>query len=304
MASVLGGLDAVTAVLVLANAAGYLSALGAAGTALFLALYRGLGRASRRTIRALALGLGGAGIVFVALSVPPRAAYLAGGDWTAALDPFLLRLVLDGPVGTAALARAAGLLVLCLAVWRASPPAAALGALAVAVSHALYGHALGEPRFVLGALVSAHTLAAAFWIGALIAFPVILRRENAPAAGEVAARFGAHAVWVVGALVASGAALFVLLAGASLAVLETPYGRFMALKLGLVLGLMALAALNKLRLSPALRAGTAGAADRLRLSVLWEGALVVLIALTTAALTTLTSPQAEPVAGLFERTMQ
>ncbi|MEL6425322.1 MAG: hypothetical protein AAFQ33_07700, partial [Pseudomonadota bacterium] len=48
----------------------------------------------------------------------------------------------------------------------------------------------------------------------------------------------------------------------------------------------------KLRLTPALLAGDISAPDRLRRSIRAEAALVVAVLLTTATLTTVTSPQA------------
>jgi putative copper resistance protein D len=63
-----------------------------------------------------------------------------------------------------------------------------------------------------------------------------------------------------------------------------------AVKLVLFAGVMALAAVNKLTLTPALLAGTPGADTRLRRSIGVEWGLVVAILVTTAALTTLSAP--------------
>jgi putative copper resistance protein D len=69
--------------------------------------------------------------------------------------------------------------------------------------------------------------------------------------------------------------------------LTTPYGQLLSAKLVLVLALLGLGALNKFRLVPALEAAGAG---KLSKSIAGERALVVLILVLTACMTTLTGP--------------
>jgi len=95
---------------------------------------------------------------------------------------------------------------------------------------------------------------------------------------------------VVAALAAAGIALLVLIAGSPLAALETGWGRLLALKLLAVAGLLGLAALNKLRLTPALAAGRSGAAEALRGSIAAEAALALAVLVLTAAMTVLGGP--------------
>jgi copper transport protein len=76
------------------------------------------------------------------------------------------------------------------------------------------------------------------------------------------------------------------------ALVTTDYGRLLLLKLGLVAGLLGLAALNRFRLTPALVRGDTGAAGRLGSSILAETGLVVAILLATAALGTTPPPRA------------
>ncbi|NDV63626.1 CopD family protein, partial [Puniceicoccales bacterium CK1056] len=83
-----------------------------------------------------------------------------------------------------------------------------------------------------------------------------------------------------------------LLTGNVLNALFTPYGQFFAIKLGVFLAIMAFAAWNKLRLTPALLRQESGAGSRLRRSIRMEAALVSLILLTTATLTTVSAPEA------------
>ena len=93
------------------------------------------------------------------------------------------------------------------------------------------------------------------------------------------------------ALVAAGAALLVLLTGDPIAALATPYGQLLAVKLCLFAPLLGLAALNKLRLTPALLAGDARARLDLRRSIRTEVMVVLAILVTTATLTTVASPE-------------
>jgi putative copper resistance protein D len=73
---------------------------------------------------------------------------------------------------------------------------------------------------------------------------------------------------------------------------SSPYGAAMCLKLAFVAALLSLAAINKLKLTPRLKAGDLAAAPSLRRTIHAEMALAALILLTTAAITTLIGPPA------------
>ena len=167
--------------------------------------------------------------------------------------------------------------------------AAGLGAALVCASFALRGHTLEEPRLVLGALVTFHLLGLAFWVGVFAPLHRQAGRDT-KAAGALAAEFSAWAIRIVPALFAAGVALFVILTADPLAALGTPYGQLLAVKLLLFTPLLGLAAYNKLRLTPALMAGAAGAGARLRRSIRLEALAVLAILATTATLTTVAAP--------------
>ena len=155
------------------------------------------------------------------------------------------------------------------------------------MSYTRVGHSLDGPRWALGSLLALHLLAVAYWVGAL--WP--LRRAAAsPSAAGLMHRFGVVATGVVGLLVAVGASFAWLMTGDLGALLGTAYGWTLLGKLALVAGLLGLAAHNKLRLTPALAQGDPAAAAALRRSIGWEIALVALILLATATLTTVTTP--------------
>ena len=81
-----------------------------------------------------------------------------------------------------------------------------------------------------------------------------------------------------------------LMTGSVAALLTTAYGWTLLAKLGVVTGLMALAALNKWRFVPALTTGAPTAASHLRRSIQIEAIAVVIILLATATLTSITTP--------------
>jgi putative copper export protein len=98
-----------------AKALAYGSSLVAAGSALFLLALKPdpvIASATRRF--GFWAALFGALATFLFLSV--QAGYLLDDGLAGLVDPFMLGLVLDGPLGTAALARIAGLALVALAL--------------------------------------------------------------------------------------------------------------------------------------------------------------------------------------------
>lgn len=285
-------MDGATLATVAVKAFAYLASLMSAGSALALASLSTLDGDTRRMVRRL--GLAGAVLAGVASAalVPLGAAYLAGGTWAGATDPTLTGMVLEGPSGNSLAVHLAGLALVAGFFIAAKAPrfVAFAGAAIVCASFAFRGHALSEPRVLLAALVTAHLLGLAFWIGALAPLHRMAGRADPVRAGAAADEFGRRALWVVLSLAIAGGVLLVLLTGNPLAALASPYGRLFAVKLALFALLLGLAAVNKLRLTPALLAGDAGAAARLRRSIGLEFAAVSAILVTTAVLTTIASP--------------
>ena len=286
------GMDGATLATVAVKAVAYLATLTSAGSALVLASLSAPDDDTRRMVRRL--GLAGAvlaGAASVAL-IPLGAAYLAGGSWSGAMDATLTGMVLEGPAGTSLAVHLAGLAVISGFFIAATAPrfVAFAGAAVVCASFAFRGHVLTEPRVLLAVLVTAHLLGLAFWIGALAPLHRMAGRADPVCAGAAADEFGRRARWVVLALAMAGGVVLVLLAGNPLDALASPYGRLFTVKLALFALLLGLAAVNRLRLTPALLAGDAGAAARLRRSIGLEFAAVSAILVTTATLTTIASP--------------
>ena len=286
-------MDLPTLVSIVVKALAYLASLGAAGSALFLVLFADLDAGTKRAVRRLGLAAVGLAALFAPAMIPMGAIFLSGGSWSGALDPLLTRMVAQSPVGVSLAILVVGLVLLSVFLFgrTRAKPVAALGATVVCASFAFRGHVLAEPRLLLGALLTVHLLGLAFWIGAFGPLYRLARHGGATSAGAAAEAFGRKAVWVVGTLAIAGAGLLVLLTGNPLEALARPYGRFFAVKLALFVLLLGAAAFNRMRLTPALLAGDLRAARHLRRSIGLEVATVCAIALTTATLTTLSSPE-------------
>ncbi|MDE2379407.1 CopD family protein [Bradyrhizobium sp.] len=152
--------------------------------------------------------------------------------------------------------------------------AVALGG--VGLSLALSGHAAtAPPELLTRPAIVLHGLGVAFWIGALAPLVALVSGPTAEAL-PILNRFSGVAVPVVAILALTGLVLAVIQLGSPAALVETRYGIILSIKLALVAGLLALAALNRLRLTPALATERA-AAPALRRSILFECALALAI---------------------------
>ena len=182
---------------------------------------------------------------------------LGGTDWGATWTSAIL-VALMAHVGFRLVLRGRG-----VGWWVATLAVLALGAFP-----ALTGHAnAGEPRGLTLMVDTLHVWAAGGWIGGLallIFLEVRQRREQGPAARSLLPAlvpgFSRLAMGCVAALVATGTfASWVHLESVS-AVVGTPYGRLLLLKLALVAGVLAFGAVNLKRITPRLREPTGHAA--------------------------------------------
>ena len=133
-------------------------------------------------------------------------------------------------------------------------------------------------------------IAVSYWIGALVPLFKIASSPQHSRVGAILERFGNIAILAVGTLVAAGAVVLWLLLGTVEAIFASAYGRLVLLKLALVAGLLTLAAINKLRLTPGVAAGDRAAVARLRRSIAGEMTLAAAILVVTAAFTTVVGP--------------
>jgi copper transport protein len=138
------------------------------------------------------------------------------------------------------------------------------------------GHAsTASPQWLARPSVFLHGVGVAYWVGALAPLAVMARCRADTLPG-VLKRFSAGAVPIVGLLALTGLALaWVQLASVS-ALIQTQYGILLSIKLVLVAVLLALAAFNRYRLTPALARDHTRTRPLLR-SVFTECLLVLLI---------------------------
>ncbi|MDA9009888.1 CopD family protein [bacterium] len=274
---------------IIAKAVGYGAALLAMGGPLFVLVFRSSSNDVRQLARKVAVIAALIGLAVLALRFGIRAARISGMGLSGAVDPMMLGFVWDSPLGAAAIWRGAGeLLVVALLIRGIVGLSAGLiGALLIAVSYTFVGHSLGDPRWLLASLLTLHLLAAAFWIGALLP---LRHAVGQPEGARLLHRFGNVASLTVALLVVVGLIFAWLMTGSFSNLLSTAYGKTLLAKLGVVSGLMALAALNKWRFVPALASGTPTAVPHLRRSIQIEAIAVLLILMATATLTSITTP--------------
>ena len=274
---------------IIAKAVGYGAALLAMGGPLFVLVFRSSSNDVRQLARKVAVIAALIGLAVLALRFGIRAARISGMGLSGAVDPMMLGFVWDSPLGAAAIWRGAGeLLVVALLIRGIVGLSAGLiGALLIALSYTFVGHSLGDPRWLLASLLTLHLLAAAFWIGA---FLPLRHAVGQPEGARLLHRFGNVASLTVALLVVVGLIFAWLMTGSFSNLLSTAYGKTLLAKLGVVSGLMALAALNKWRFVPALASGTPAAVRHLRRSIQIEAIAVLLILMATATLTSITTP--------------
>jgi putative copper export protein len=111
-------------------------------------------------------------------------------------------------------------------------------------------------------LTSVHLAGVLAWVGGLIVLAVVgllTRTENAATVqlsedwGSVWVRYSTVALWAVGMIVVSGSWLAWTHVGSPVQLLTTPYGRYLAVKLVLVLGMLAGGGYNTRVLLPKIR---------------------------------------------------
>ena len=271
----------------------YAATLTAGGGILFLALFAShLDDAARRRILRFVRVAAVAAIAFTIAHVMVLGAML-GDDAAGLWDRSLLEIVLEGSEGTASIVRAAGLAAVLAFSFQAGvgQAVATLGALAAVGSFALTGHtgSVG-PGDLARLIVFVHLAGVAYWIGALVPLLIVASARDTERAAAVLERFSSLAAVAVGGLIIAGSVLLWLLLGTIDAAVTSAYGQLVLLKLALVAGLLMLAAVNKLHLTPRIARGDVAAAARLRRSIWAEMALAGAVLIATAAFTTVVGP--------------
>ncbi len=274
-----------------ARAAAYLLVLQATGSFIFLAMFGPRSTAAHPQVARTARHLAGGALLVCLGQLLLEPAYMAGEAF-GILDASLWQSLLHSAASVQLGLRALGMACLLVAL-RPVPPARApgvVGVCAVLASFLLGGHTVNAPaRALLAPLLGLHVLVAAFWLGALWPLRQLASRIKPAPLAALLRDFSQVALWLVPLLALAGLAMACLLLPGA-AALATAYGLLLCAKALLFSGLMALAALNRLRLTPALAAGSSDALRVLRRCLATEYALVVLVLCLTAALTGVYSP--------------
>ncbi|SDS12648.1 copper resistance CopC/CopD family protein [Bradyrhizobium canariense] len=139
----------------------------------------------------------------------------------------------------------------------------------VGISLAASGHAAtAPPQWLTRPTVFLHGVGVAFWVGAFAPLVAMTARPKQVVL-PILNRFSRAAVPVVGVLVLTGLTLAIIQLESFRALIETPYGLLLSIKLSLVIVLLGLAALNRFRLTPALAAAPSATQPLVR-SILLE----------------------------------
>lgn len=266
----------------------------AVGVALFAVLFAAELQRSAGLIGAWGRRSAIGAIVLVSAHHALEAARLTG-DWAAILDTAWQYLVLLSSSGAAFALRICGLLAVTAGLSSAGGRGRKLlclsGAALVLLSFALVGHTAAHSRApLLAVILLLHLLTIAYWFGALVSLHLALVTEELKTAARLTAKFSTLALRAVPAIAVAGLLLaFILLP--DLQALRRPYGALLIVKLVLFAVLMGLAAINKLRLTPALAGGQPRAAQALHRSITAEYVLIACALGVSATMTTFYSPE-------------
>jgi putative copper resistance protein D len=269
--------------------------LQAVGAALFCVLFGGVQQSARDALLRTARRLSATALAVLAVQALYEPVHLAG-EVSGLTDSTLWRMLLGSGAGAALAVRIAG--VACVAgATRLEAARARLAALAgvllTALSFLLSGHtAIAPHRGFLAVLLFVHVLLVMFWFGALWPLRQVLTLETPACAARAVAAFSTVAVRLVPLLALAGAVIATLLLP-NVAALSRPWGLLLLGKVTLFVSLMALAAVNRLRLTPALAGGEARAATRLTRTIAMEYGLICVTLAVTAVMTGNFSPSGE-----------
>jgi putative copper resistance protein D len=218
----------------------------------------------RRRLRALRLGCTATLLLAAGGDLLLRAATMSGGGLGAAL-PAIPAVLTRTHFGSVWMAQVAGLLVLLPLSVAWSPTWRGLGALVslgIGLTLSLIGHAgdRGDVSLTV-ALDWTHVMAATAWTGGLFVLAGLALAEAAHWPGALLAtvmrRFSRLAAWCLLAVVVSGTYRAWVELPTVAALWRTPYGRVLAVKLLLVVGLVWCGVINRYLVLPRLGTGQA-----------------------------------------------
>lgn len=277
------------------RALAFIAILQAAGNSLYACVFESQLTRSARLIWKLTAVIGISAVLLTVVQhvlEPARMTVSFSGVWDGSLQAILLQ-------SDAGAARTVRVLGLVLVTWGAVSEStratgshvSLIGGVIALSSFALMGHTATSPeRWILAVFLLIHLLIAAFWFGALLAFLVSARSEQAETLGELIERFSSVGVWLVPIIPIVGIVMAILLIP-DLSSLASPYGTLLILKVGGFAVLMAFAVWNKFRLGPAIGGGDTRAVVTFRKVVAAEWVVIALVLVATAFMTGLYGPE-------------
>ncbi len=268
----------------------YSCSLFSGGTLLFLRVFAKETRDIRSKLYSFITGSSLLGITLSIINMGTQVVWLSAGDLTALQDPDMLALVLSSSAGKTQLFLCIGLAGI-ISTTKIEHPIYAFAILAmIPVTYALSGHTgFYSPVWLLKIFIIVHLSIACFWIGSFIPLLTLITQKK-QTASDALERFGIIATFLVPILLATGIGMAWLIAGGTEG-LTTNYGLMLLVKANLVALLLCFAALNKLRLVPQFRTGQPQADNKLRRSITIEIAIVLIILIVTATITTIIPPE-------------
>lgn len=274
----------------------YLGILFAAGTVFYTFLFETEKSKSSFSSRFAILVFASVGIVASFVTYGIQAARLTG-EAASMLDPEMLGILWETPVGTVLVMRVLGLLFLlgCPFTGTIGKVLGVIGSILALASFTQIGHVTNIALITPQILLFIHLIGIALWVGILLPlFKLSSDVDLITTTGGIAHQFGKIASGFVPILLIAGGWLAFELVSSIQNLFFTGYGQTLLAKITLVVALLGLAAANKLRFVPALIAMNATALNHLRSSVRFEIILVFLVLIMIAILTSvLTLPEVQ-----------
>lgn len=280
------------------RAVGFVLLLSAAGTPIFVALFRGLLSQSAAITARLGARLGIAALLFVCAHQWLEGARMVG-DMSGLVDREMQMTALRSSAGVTFGLQVVGLVLIAIVMRRGArtlpsiaPPLLGIGlagTFLIIIAFTLTGHtSVVANRWAAAALLTLHLLTVAFWLGALLPLYAAVTAERPAVAAHLIDAFSRKAAWLVPIILLAGAGLAALLVP-DMSAFRRPYGQLLLAKLTLFALLMALAAANKWRFGPACARGATRGFKR---AVAVEYLLICAVLAVTATMTTFYSPEA------------
>ena len=266
----------------------YLSLLPAAGAMLFRCLVSAPLKMDSPGSPRLVAATAGVALVVAAAGLGFKGAQLLAASPWALLDAQTWRAAVVTSAGLSLLVVMGGMaaqlaFLLVGALRRAGPWPPAIAGVTALAGLCLTGHGASGPAW-MPPMMALHAAIAAFWLGSLIPLLSLYVKRH-PQRVEAAVRFSRIAVALVSVLLLSGAIVALARVDMPHGLLETRYGQVLVFKLLLVATLLVLAAINRWRVTPAMKAGMPKADARFAANVRLELLCGTFLLLATALLT-------------------